>query len=333
MDVACRQSLHWRLLLRVGALPSLVMAMLSMAYLNESPVFLALKGRTREACRVVESMGRQNQSTPLSLDFKKPVSHRTDGSLLQQMSRQMAVVFSPRFLALRPASGFWRVSGLAGNGTESWSQGVSLVIMSVCFTLNMVYFGCLFAFPQVLPTLMHGQAASELLVGALWELPGLAMGLLLGISATRRTALKFYLTGLTCAILCFVVGAHGHPEHERLMKALLFIGYYGIKCLPNIGFIVAYQMSAEIYPTEARSMGAGLALACGRLAAMSSPLIFECCLELTGTYLAFFLMMAALCVSNLYMIDFLPEPTRLEHDDVQDLQDAPLKSSDRVQVV
>ncbi|CAJ1404310.1 unnamed protein product, partial [Effrenium voratum] len=309
MDVACRQSLHWRLLLRVGALPSLVMAMLSMAYLNESPVFLALKGRTREACRVVESMGRQNQSTPLSLDFKKPVSHRTDGSLLQQMSRQMAVVFSPRFL------------------------GVSLVIMSVCFTLNMVYFGCLFAFPQVLPTLMHGQAASELLVGALWELPGLAMGLLLGISATRRTALKFYLTGLTCAILCFVVGAHGHPEHERLMKALLFIGYYGIKCLPNIGFIVAYQMSAEIYPTEARSMGAGLALACGRLAAMSSPLIFECCLELTGTYLAFFLMMAALCVSNLYMIDFLPEPTRLEHDDVQDLQDAPLKSSDRVQVV
>ena len=60
----------------------------------------------------------------------------------------MAVVFSPRFLALRPASGFWRVSGLAGNGTESWSQGVSLVIMSVCFTLNMVYFGCLFAFPQ-----------------------------------------------------------------------------------------------------------------------------------------------------------------------------------------
>ena len=24
--------------------------------------------------------------------------------------------------------------------------------------------------------LMHGQAASELLVGALWELPGLAMG-------------------------------------------------------------------------------------------------------------------------------------------------------------
>ena len=29
---------------------------------------------------------------------------------------------------------------------------------------------------QVLPTLMHGQAASELLVGALWELPGLALG-------------------------------------------------------------------------------------------------------------------------------------------------------------
>ena len=26
----------------------------------------------------------------------------------------------------------------------------------------------------------------------------------------------------------------------------------GIKCVPNIGFIVAYQMSAEVYPTEVR---------------------------------------------------------------------------------
>ena len=31
--------------------------------------------------------------------------------------------------------------------------------------------------PQVLPTLMHGHAASQLLVGALWELPGMALGL------------------------------------------------------------------------------------------------------------------------------------------------------------
>lgn len=290
MDDSNMQFLHWRVLLRLGAVPSLVLFTLSMSYLNESPMFLALKGRNKEARSVVESMGRLNKSPPSTLDFEKPCAEVREGTLFSQMSRQMTLVFSEEFIVC------------------------TFVIMSVCFTLNMVYFGSLFAFPQVLPMLMHGQAASELLVGALWELPGLATGLLLGITASRRNSLKVYLTALTCSIVCFIVGAHGHPEHGKLMKVFLYIGYYGIKCVPNIGFIVAYQMSAELYPTEARSMGAGLALAAGRLAAMISPLIYEAVVIWTGTYLVFFLLMATMCVSNLYMVDLLPEINGLQSD-------------------
>eukprot|EP00434_Breviolum_minutum_P008159 symbB.v1.2.007193.t1/scaffold436.1/size343649/25 len=297
MDDLTMQFLHWRVLLRLGAMPSFALFLLSAAYLNESPMFLALKGRSHEARHVVERMGRLNQASSVLVDFElnSEASGRHNGSLVSEMGRQMNMVFSAHFLV------------------------VTLVIMSVCFTLNLVYFGSLFAFPQVLPMLMHGQAASELLVGALWELPGLAMGLLLGIMASRP---------LTCSIICFIVGAHGHPEQEKTMKVFLFIGYYGIKCVPNIGFIVAYQMSAEVYPTEARSMGAGLALAAGRLAAMISPLIYEAAVMWTGTYLVFFLIMAALCISNLYMVDLLPEISGPQAD----MEVAPI-NPERIQVV
>lgn len=310
MDDLNMQFLHWRVLLRLGALPAFVLFLLSAAYLNESPMFLALKGRNHEARHVVEDMGRLNRASAVVLDFEPTSVHSASSgsstSLLSEMGRQMKLVFSVQFMV------------------------VTMVIMSVCFTLNLVYFGSLFAFPQVLPLLMHGQAASELLVGALWELPGLAMGLLLGITASRRTSLKFYLTALTCSILCFIIGAHGHPdpEQEKAIKVFLFMGYYGIKCVPNIGFIVAYQMSAEVYPTEARSMGAGLALASGRLAAMISPLIYEAAVLWTGSYLFFFLFMAALCLSNLYMVDLLPELAGLQPDG----EAVPI-SPERIQVV
>ena len=64
------QFLHWRVLLRFGTIPSLLLFLLSTwvpfkarwsqgaSYLNESPMFLALKGHNKEACSVVESMGR-----------------------------------------------------------------------------------------------------------------------------------------------------------------------------------------------------------------------------------------------------------------------------------
>ncbi|CAE7659716.1 svopl [Symbiodinium pilosum] len=292
MDDMTMQVLHWRLLLRFGALPSLCLATISMAYLNESPVFLAMQGRIKEARSVVESMARQNQSMPTQLSFRQPRRHMgaADASLLSQMRRQMSVVFHITYLV------------------------PTTVLIYTCFTLNLTYFGCLFAFPQVLPALMHGQAASELLVGALWELPGLALGLLLGISATRRTALKFYLSALSCFLLCFIIGVH--YGESKLLKAMLLVGYYGVKCVPNIGFIVAYQMSAELYPTEARTMGSALCLAGGRLAAMLAPMVYECVVTWTGGFLPFFLAMATMCVSNLYLVDLLPETSTLRHDEV-----------------
>ncbi|CAE7469479.1 Slc22a5 [Symbiodinium natans] len=289
MDDMTMQALHWRVLLRLCALPSLCLTTLSMIYLNESPVFLAQKGRIKEARMVVETMARQNQTMPSTLSFRQPRVRQPDASLLSQMRRQMAVVF------------------------HRSSFVPTLVLMGTCFTVNMIYFGSLFAFPQVLPTLMHGHAASQLLVGALWELPGMALGWLLGMYAPRKTGLKVYLTALSCFLLCFIIGVH--DEQSKLLKAMLYIGYYGVKSTPNIAFIIAFQMSVELYPTEARTMGSGLCLASGRLAAMIAPMVYECIVGWTGGFLPFFVLMAAFTVGNLYMVDLMPETSTLKHDD------------------
>eukprot|EP00913_Durusdinium_trenchii_P018838 g17701.t1 len=62
-------------------------------------------------------------------------------------------------------------------------------------------------------------------------------------------------------------------------------------------------------------VGCGLCLAGGRLAAMLGPLVFEGITALTGTWLSFFLLMAAGAVLNLWISDFVPETAHLVLDD------------------
>eukprot|EP00440_Ansanella_granifera_P066038 gb/GFBE01071625.1/.p1 GENE.gb/GFBE01071625.1/~~gb/GFBE01071625.1/.p1 ORF type:complete len:108 (+),score=17.46 gb/GFBE01071625.1/:1-324(+) len=92
--------------------------------------------------------------------------------------------------------------------------------------------------------------------------------------------------------------------------------------MPQVGFVLIYQVANEIYPTEARTTGCALCLAGGRVAAMLGPLIYELTVEMTGTWLSFFLLVAAGCVLNLYLIDFIPETAGAllsdHHDEADD---------------
>jgi len=280
------QALNWRGLMRCTAMPSFVLATLSMSFLNESPMYLAAKGDHAEARRVLLSMRSQNcgATSQLDISYRPPIQASLLGSesFLSKFRRQLKVVFSKSMLS------------------------PSLVIMYSCFTLNMAYYGSLYSFPQVLPSLVEHGAASELIVGALWELPGLALGVVLGFIATRKTGLKCYLALFASFIVLFIIGANNLKSHG-FMRTVTFLGYYGIKFTPNIGFVMIYQISAEAYPTEARTTGSALCLAAGRLASMSAPMIYELLHSLTRSFMLFFLMMAGMSLVNLYLVDIIPE--------------------------
>lgn len=279
------KALHWRTLLQLGAVPSLVLMLLSFFFLPQTPSFLAMQGRRDEAVQVLETMRDQNDAGKFSVDFSihaPPAKTRGDGGFFATFGKQLVVLSGNKLL------------------------GPTLVLMLSCFNMNLALYGCLFAFPQVLGDLVEAGASSQLLVGALWELPGYAIGAYLGAKCYRKTSCKFYFTVQASFLLIFVLGAknmHKFPVFETAM----YIGYYGIKMAPMIGFTVVYQMSTEIYPADARTTGTALCLAGGRVAAMTGPLIYEATVQLTGTWLFFFLFMAAVTILNLYVIDIVPE--------------------------
>ncbi|CAE7239050.1 SVOP [Symbiodinium natans] len=287
--------LDWRRIIQLGAIPSLILLSFSIPFLLQSPTYLQLKGRHAEAVTVLESMRRDNQADDVSLDFRlppNPTSRNSSEGMLDLLLKQGKVILGAKLMV------------------------PTLVVSFTCFELNLLYYGCIYAFPQVLSDLVAEGAAQQLLVGALWEIPGVFIGMGLGVMYLRKTGIKFYLTLAASVTLLFIIGGNNRNRHWAFDIAL-YAGYYGIKLTPNIGFVLVYQVANEIYPAEARTFGCGICLACGRLAAMLGPLVFEGLFAFTGTWLSFFLMMAGFAVLNLYLVDLIPETANKILDDLR----------------
>ncbi|CAE7247906.1 slc22a15b [Symbiodinium sp. CCMP2592] len=285
--------LNWRRVIQLGAIPSLILMALAIPFLQQSPTYLQLKGCHAEAIKVLESMRRDNRASDVSVDFRLPPNPTPASSsegMLDLLWKQGKTILGAKLIL------------------------PTMVVSFTCFELNLLYYGCIYAFPQVLSDLVAEGAAQQLLVGALWEIPGVCIGIALGIMYLRKTGIKFYLTLAASVTLLFIIGGNNRNRHWAFDIAL-YAGYYGIKLSPNIGFVLVYQVANEIYPAEARTLGCGLCLACGRLAAMLGPLLFEGLFELTGTWLTFFLIMAGFAVFNLYVVDVIPETANKILDD------------------
>lgn len=283
------RNLHWRWLLQAGAVPSLMFGLLALLFLNQSPSYLASRGRHQEARNVLESMRRDNGSGGTSVDFQVTPQAPTDGSMFQRVRRQFAIIWSRKLRAS------------------------TAIMVYTCFTLNMIFYGCLYAFPQVLPDLFAASdngarsAAAELLAGASWELPGLVLGCVLGSSLSRKLAMKLYCLLASMALLVFATGCLWSSD-SLIIQVCLRGGYYGVKCFVNIGFVVVYQYSIEIYPVEARVTGTATNLAGGRMAGIISPLFFEFMTHWLGSY-SFFYSCAMLAAINFCLVDQLPFET------------------------
>merc|ERR1719373_760648 len=100
--------------------------------------------------------------------------------------------------------------------------------------------------------------------------------------------MKVYL-GLTAMSLGPFVFSLVHPGGAA--KIFQMAGLYGIKCFVTIGFLVVYQYSIEIYPTEVRTTGAAISIGSGRVAGIISPIVIEAIVSVTGGHSAFFIML------------------------------------------
>jgi len=276
------KDMHWRWLLRMGAMPSALFMIASFLFLEQSPKYLAAVGQHDDAVGVLNTMKSFNRMHTISTAFIAPLK-AVQCPFMENLRKQREIVFGNNLML------------------------PTCVLLLTCFTLNLVYYGCLYAFPQILPKLIisNASAGSELFVGALWELPGFASGLIIGTLLPRKLGLRIYLLLVILATTSFLFGSFVAEWHYAATAAI-FGGYYGIKCFVSIGFILVYQCSAEIYPIEARTTGAGITFAGGRLASMISPLLYEFLANTFHSFNMFFVLILGFCCLNFILIGALP---------------------------
>jgi hypothetical protein len=276
------QNLHWRRLLQLGAIPSGLFAVAASIFLFQSPSFLALHGKEDEAKVVLDVMKSDNLcDASVSTDFRPSPPIRMSS---REFGYQLKEIFSPTY------------------------RSSTLIVGLTCTGLNTLYYGSLYAFPQILPNLSGGGTAGfQLLMGSIWEMPGLFVGIVFGMCMPRKPVIKVYCIAMAATLLAFVVGVR--MQHSAISEVLYHLGYYGIKASASIGFVVSYQYAGEIYPTEIRSTGTSFCLGCGRLGAMLAPLLFEGLQDIFHNYFVFFYVLIAFEVFNFFLVSYLPFET------------------------
>lgn len=279
------QTLHWRRLMFLGGVPAGVMFFVAAAFLQESPFFLAMNGQTAKAKQVLETF-RKDNGKPESLDVSfAPLPVESSGAGLGLFDKYR-LIFSRRM----------------------WFT--TFVTSVSCFTLNFLFYGSLYAYPQFLPA--SGESGSVPAATLVWasvsELPGNAAGLLFGIYVTRKLSMQvfclcsFLVTMVLAVTVKFAVGVEEIPYSVGL---LLRTAINCDKLFTTMGFCIVYLYSVEVYSTKARATGTGFCMAFGRFGAIISPIIYELLTGADGNPFDFFCFMAVLCLVNYALLFFL----------------------------
>lgn len=294
--------LNWRRLLVLGALPSLAFGLAAWPLLLESPKYLVAKGRFAEARAVLDAVARANGrggALPPAVDFEEAETPKAEQEL-----------------------------GLGGRLRAVWGRRLGFTTFVVCFstfTLNFLYYGTIYAFPQVLPSLrLQVTPGANLVLGALMEVPGFLLAVWVAGRTTRRTAIQLYLLSSLLTIGCFLHGTGMEASlavTEEQHPWAVYAGFLGMKAFVNIGFVVLYSYASEIYPTAARTTGTATCLAAGRIGAMACPLVYEALTDATNTFHHFFLTLGCLTICNAVLASFLTIETAGKHlSDVLELE-------------
>mmetsp|Transcript_4340 Transcript_4340/g.6689 ORF Transcript_4340/g.6689 Transcript_4340/m.6689 type:complete len:494 (+) Transcript_4340:86-1567(+) len=282
--------LNWRALICMGAIPSFVFLVLALCILPESPSFLMVSGSHREAKLVLADMRRSNSAVDVDIDAvalewpEAPVQRRPSVSIQDKLG----IVLGRHLL---------------------YSTLVTCVSV---FTLNFLFYGGLYAFPQVLPDLkLRVTPSANLMLGALVEVPGFLAGIVIGNYLSRKNCMLVYLLSVIVFLCIFSftsTSISGNFSAE--FEALLQVGLIGSKLFTAVGFLIVYVYTTEIYPTIVRTMGGALCIAFGRFGSIVAPSVYENLAFATGSHAAFFHVTAGLCALNAILVLFLPYETK-----------------------
>lgn len=175
----------------------------------------------------------------------------------------------------------------------------TVLLMTLWFILVYTYYGIFIWLPKILAdryNLIGGLFWSIIITLA--QIPGYYSAAYLLDKLGRKKILEIYLT--LAAIGSIIVGASDYLEIGIIrligyeIGAILFVGFLIVSFFNLGAWSGLYTYTPELYPTEYRGTGAGIAAATGRLAGILAPMITEI-LSIGGTqlmtaYVAFFIL-------------------------------------------
>lgn len=262
----------WRWAFAIGAIPALYAFAVRWG-LPESPRWLASRGKTVEAERIVESFEAQAGVGLRAQDLA--VGEGVDPAQDPAIKAPADPVADP---AVAPLTRSTR-----GRIAALWSRefrGRTLSIWLVWFCVNFAYYGAFIWIPSILVdagfSLVRSFAFT--LIITLAQLPGYAVAAWLIEVWGRRLTLSVFLLGSAGSAVVF---GTVHTE-AAIIASGMALSFF------NLGAWGAlYAVTPEIYPTSLRATGAGWAAGVGRIASIIAPLLVPALLLAGGSGLTF----------------------------------------------
>ena len=248
---------NWRALLIWVAQPAILCWIGTIFYIHESPRYLIVsKGEIEQGIEILRKIAKENN-----------VSITLNDTQINGVKRWMAsssVMQNSEVASLKSLF----------NGRMKY---VTPFIWSIWFILSLTYYGMVNILPQILKAL-HDESPDEnnvsdlvsITMPVLGEFPSVVIGYLVVESATfgrkKSMIIGFWITSALCALAVFAPG--------------FTLWNTGARGLLNGVFIIASPYTTELYPTQIRATGLGMASASSRVGGSLMPFVTQSLFEI-----------------------------------------------------